>query len=89
LGLVEKARKIGNTKYKMPKVEFQFEDEIKGEFRKIGATQSIMMDAYDSIYRTAKIEPDLKFTEFKKPGRKVKQHDSNTERQRKREEQDD
>lgn len=70
----------------MPKAEFQFEDEIKGQLRSVGATQSLVSDTYDSIYRTAKIEPDLKFTDIKKVGKKQKQHDSNTERKRKRDE---
>jgi len=51
----------------------------------VGTNTSLVNDAYDSIFRTGKIEADPVLGVIKRIKRKVKYHDSNAERQRKRE----
>lgn len=64
----------------MPKTEFQLEEDIKGDLWRTKQESSLIKDAFDSVFRTGKIEVQVPIEEIKKTKFKaIKYHDSNME----------
>mmetsp|Transcript_35783 Transcript_35783/g.54836 ORF Transcript_35783/g.54836 Transcript_35783/m.54836 type:complete len:128 (-) Transcript_35783:4-387(-) len=60
VGVIGKAKNVGRFKYKQRKEDFQMEDDLAPDLRRMKplGNDQLMQDRFDSIFRQNKVEPD-------------------------------
>uniref|UniRef100_A0A7S3FY67 Ribosome biogenesis protein NOP53 n=1 Tax=Strombidium rassoulzadegani TaxID=1082188 RepID=A0A7S3FY67_9SPIT len=73
VGIINKPKKIGRFKYKMRKEDFQMDEDLAENLRKIKplGNDRLLQDRFDSIFRRNLIEPDAPTQNEKKRVRKL------------------
>lgn len=73
-GVINKPKVLGRFKYKMRKPDFQMEDDLAENLRKLKplGNDHLLQDRFDSIFRRNLIEPDAPTMAEKKRVRKQK-----------------